>query len=645
MEITLTILLGVAGTLALLARAPRKSLSVAASLGVLVMLAGGFALYQPSVDLELESQTPYVSTLDGYRSSDECAACHPGEYETWHRTYHRTMTQRASEQTIFADFKDVTLESWNRQYKLDRIDDRFYVDMVDPDWDFDTYHGIRRPQPSAEPPHVQARVVMVTGSHHMQTYWVPSRNGRALRSLPFVWMNDEKRWLPRESVFIRHQRYGRMVPEWNSNCLKCHSTRPRPGFDLKTGTINTAVAELGIACEACHGPAAEHIVRYANPVHRYRRHADDTLSDPTIVNPKRLSPQRSSQVCGQCHGIYRPLDAVQFATDGFAYKPGDDAHATREYLRHPHSVRRTGRSVQGPVDESLMKKYFWPDGVVRVTGREYTAMSESGCYLRGDLSCLSCHSMHQSDPDDQLARDMDSDEACLQCHQDYRDRVAEHTHHETASTGSRCYNCHMPHTAYGLLKGVRNHLIDSPAIPDIIEKGRPNACNLCHLDQTLQWTTKHLADWYGQERPLARSNEEQSIAAGVLWVLRGDAGLRALAAWHMSWPPAQETAGSEWTIPLLARLLNDPYDAVRYIAARTIEELQEWGGVSYDFLMNEPDRIAALRQVILEWANRPEPIDADPRPELLLSADGESMGERIDTLYQQRDDSLDYLSE
>ena len=34
-----------------------------------------------------------------------------------------------------------------------------------------------------------------------------------------------------------------------------------------------------------------------------------------------------------------------------------------------------------------------------------------------------------------------------------------------------------------------------------LETGRPNACNLCHLDRTLAWTAKHLEGWYGFAPP------------------------------------------------------------------------------------------------------------------------------------------------
>ncbi|GIT04746.1 MAG: hypothetical protein CM1200mP29_01570 [Verrucomicrobiota bacterium] len=71
--------------------------------------------------------------------------------------------------------------------------------------------------------------------------------------------------------------------------------------------------------------------------------------------------------------------------------------------------------------------------------------------------------MHKSDPDDQLARGMRGNQACLQCH----DEMAEHHRaHPTRRrlVGSNCTNCHMPHTSYGLLKAIRGHTIETPKV-------------------------------------------------------------------------------------------------------------------------------------------------------------------------------------
>ena len=65
----------------------------------------------------------------------------------------------------------------------------------------------------------------------------------------------------------------------------------------------------------------------------------------------------------------------------------------------------------------------------------------------------------------QLKPKMDSDTACLQCHKDMSARLVAHTHHAADSSGSRCYNCHMPYTSYGLLKALRSHRIIA-AVPE-----------------------------------------------------------------------------------------------------------------------------------------------------------------------------------
>ena len=40
----------------------------------------------------------------------------------------------------------------------------------------------------------------------------------------------------------------------------------------------------------------------------------------------------------------------------------------------------------------------------------------------------------------QLAKRMDGNEACLQCHEKMRDKISAHTHHAADSSGSLCYN-------------------------------------------------------------------------------------------------------------------------------------------------------------------------------------------------------------
>src|SRR5207247_8067847 len=131
-----------------------------------------------------------------------------------------------------------------------------------------------------------------------------------------------------------------------------------------------------------------------------------------------------------------------------------------------------------------------------------------------------CHSIHESDPDQHLTARMRSNEACLQCHEGFREKLSSHTHHLANSSGSECYNCHMPHTSWGLLKAIRTHQITSPDVRTSVKTGRPNACNLCHLDRSFAWTAGKLSEWYQMPVPTLDA-EHRSVSAAVLARWRG----------------------------------------------------------------------------------------------------------------------------
>ena len=52
--------------------------------------------------------------------------------------------------------------------------------------------------------------------------------------------------------------------------------------------------------------------------------------------------------------------------------------------------------------------------MIRVTGREFSGLSESPCYLRGKMSCISCHAMHQEVGDKRPAEDWANDQLAIE---------------------------------------------------------------------------------------------------------------------------------------------------------------------------------------------------------------------------------------
>lgn len=538
---------------------------------------------------------------DEYVSSQACRSCHPGRFSSWHRTFHRTMTQLASPQSVIpshtGQFDGVVLRSRGRRYDLERRGDEFWVRMVDPDWDRDRRaRGLD--DTGVNPPVVARRLVMTTGSHHQQTYWVPSRWGNELLQFPWEFHIGEKIWFPTEDAELREESPERYSGHWNSSCIHCHVVAPNPGLNksLVSKTDNpelfSEVAELGISCEACHGPAARHVAVHRNPVRRLGERFRDG-ADPTIINPRRLDHVRSSQVCGRCHALKVAHDKDGYLRNRDPYRPGGDLEEHYRMIDfddpYHQEMIRTGSHL------------YWNDGSCRLGGREYLGQLASTCYTKGKMSCLSCHAMHGIDPNDQLAAGMRGNRACQQCHPQYAGKgLAAHTHHGAKSSGSRCYNCHMPHTSYALFTAIRNHRIMAPVVAPVRHAAQPNGCNLCHLDKSLGWTSRWMETWYGRP-PVELDSEEQTVAAGLLWMMRGDAAQRVIAAWHVGWKPARQASGDDWQAPLLARLLDDTYSAVRWVAWQSLKTLPGFRSLKYNFVGSRSERTRASAEVLRDW--------------------------------------------
>ena len=335
-------------------------------------------------------------------------------------------------------------------------------------------------------------------------------------------------------------------------------------------------------------------------------------------------------MCGQCHVVQSWVigdkNHIAQIGSGPLYRPGDKLVEILE-------IWSDGSDVS----------HFWSDGMVRVTGREFNGLIESPCYQNGKMSCFSCHQMHQTDDDprsrkdwadDQLKPRMRGNEACLQCHSVYRseDRLIAHTHHSQTSQGSVCYNCHMPNTTYGILKATRSHVVSSPSVAETLSTGRPNACNLCHLDKSLKWTSGNLKEWFNHSPP---SDESSDVALSLEMALSGDAGQRALIAWHMGWEPAREASSERWLPPFLSMLMDDDYDAIRFIAHRSLKQIGGYDDIQYDHVAPSSDRSGSCRRIVNRWERQVK----SPRaysPSVLLTAEGKLQRQKIEKLLQQR---------
>jgi hypothetical protein len=166
-------------------------------------------------------------------------------------------------------------------------------------------------------------------------------------------------------------------------CFGCHFTA-----STTSDRFDPDQAIVGVTCEACHGPGAEHVALMTSG-------ALDAKS--VIMNPATLTPPDSVDFCGACHRTH--ADAILQGLSGM--------------------------------------------GNINVRLQPYR-LEKSKCWRSGDarLTCVACH-----DPHVQVTRDPNFyDHQCLQCHkQSSNAKSAADRPGNACKVGVKdCVTCHMP---------------------------------------------------------------------------------------------------------------------------------------------------------------------------------------------------------
>jgi hypothetical protein len=213
--------------------------------------------------------------------------------------------------------------------------------------------------------------------------------------------------------------------------------------------------EINVGCESCHGPGSEHVATGGRS--RF------------IVNPRYLSAERSSVVCGRCHdrrlGYGGPYAGYTQAVNkaGELARPGISRH---ELITAYTDPAKKGPTMPGGGREDNI----WPDDVhSNKPHQQYSDFLKSKMY-RNDrilVTCSDCHDMHGNTPYPRWLIHDPSNAAsplCQRCHP-----VNVLTHMETKLNAkmkgaiTRCVDCHMPGTANtGGIAGGFGRMIKTP---------------------------------------------------------------------------------------------------------------------------------------------------------------------------------------
>ncbi|MCC7538851.1 MAG: hypothetical protein IT379_21680 [Deltaproteobacteria bacterium] len=289
---------------------------------------------------------------------------------------------------------------------------------------------------------------------------------------------------------------------FDSQCAGCHFT----GFSLagseSTGWAAQAVSdpggtfdwdgdgrleELNVGCEACHGPASEHL--------------ESTVRGDAIVSPGLLTPGRQMQICASCHsaprgvgggGSLAPLSAI-----GLMPRPGlRRAEVLRDY---------TSRIDAAPGD-------YHASGDSSGIHQQATDFVRSTMYRNGRelMTCMSCHDPHGSDLPHELELPPTDNAACTSCHFDsqflevrpHAETVTGFDHAGVERGRFFCVDCHMVDTVVGGARipqlvdaeggrpvsyfhgDTSSHRFTVPGLDVAAEQpsAATNRCAICHID-------------------------------------------------------------------------------------------------------------------------------------------------------------------
>jgi len=513
------------------------------------------------------AQTPHGAGVPAYVGSEACKDCHTEAYDAWKTSHHGEAWRMPGVDSFVGAFEGESFEHDGMRATFKKDGDTYVVTVREKDGVEATYemHSVGGVHPLEHP-------ILSTGKGRLQSFDV-------------VWDVEQKRWyhlypdqdLPPEDAF----HWTGVYKNWNSRCAECHSTGFEKNYDFQTKRYASQQVEIGVGCEACHGPGAAHltIVDGAKP-ERFAVSLDDWGFTATMSDPAEAMEQ-----CAGCHS----------RREGFG----------------------NGNPLPGAAFADNYNLAMLRPGLYHADGQILDEVYVFGSFLQSKMSqkgvtCANCHAPHSAEV---VA---EGNAVCTQCHSlagnpefeslrlaDYED--VAHTNHPEGTEAAQCVSCHMVDKVYMGTDPRRDHSFRVPR-PDLSDTlGSPNACTTCHDEKSNAWAAKRVEEWFpdgrwlephygevlakGRANPQAAANELMGVAqddaqsnlvrATALWLLGLGAtslDLEELGAFLDNDDPqirvgalnALRARAVVATAPYLLKGLQDEVRAVRLAAARAI---------------------------------------------------------------------------
>ena len=430
----------------------RKVLILAIAFIIIAIVGGWWFQKQSSAENEVGTAT--------YVGRQSCMECHSSQCKAYEGSHHDMAMDFATSETVLANFDNQTLEHFGIESKFFKQGDKFMVHTEGADGKMHDFE-----------------VKYVFGVEPLQQYMVETKPAAkkgavgTVQVLRLTWDTKNKKWFYLLPPDVKDKidpgdplHWTGITQNWNSSCAFCHSTNLQKNFDPKTNTFNTTFGEIDVSCEACHGPASEHVRLAKNRSFL----SGKGMKRTGLHNLKTQDNVTQIETCAPCHSRRNEI------ADG--YQPGCNY---RDYF-----------------DVSLLQQQIYHcDGQIRDEVYVYGSYIQSKMY-HNNIRCTDCHDPHTA----KLKHE--GNKVCTSCHQHPAAKYDDpsHHHHKPGSPGAQCVNCHMPATVYMAVDARRDHSLRVPR-PDLsIKTGAPNACTGCHLESRnisaeSQKKIKQYLDW------------------------------------------------------------------------------------------------------------------------------------------------------
>lgn len=556
----------------------------------------------------LETETASNIRPQDYVGAEACRKCHPKNHRGWSEHSHRWMNAMASDSTVKGRFEvDAEISYLGGRATFERVGEEYRMRLE--------RDAVRR----------DYRVTQTIGSRFFQYYVGTLTDGPEPADapartvdhvLPFGYWLERQEWVPVVHV------------HWVSDDGKQVDEEHMPDGQ-RTDPFGPPGANFAFSpyylCNQCHTTFAlgDMLVRRRPQMARHipvtmnlamYDYLSEVRPDHTqaFADPRDATDQYLLNVVGTMLRDEAPEHAVTLGISCEACHLGCRDHAEGRQKRPSFLPASPHLSVMALPDADVgrtSKNVTWTCGRCHTGGRPQLAAgmatwnsTESDDLAKGactsQISCINCHNPHQSIGSRWARTPKQDDQSCLQCHQEFEPEQArlDHTHHPAGSAGSRCMNCHMPRLNEGLQDVVRTHMIHSPTNRSMLQANHPNACNLCHVEQPLEWTLTNLRDWYGSDILVDHSGPKDRPAT-LDWLDSDNESVRLIAA------DALTRENAAWALDELLRALDDPFLLNRQFTQTGIErmlsrKLVEYGYRYYQTPEERKQPLAALKAAL-----------------------------------------------